>query len=297
MGASRLGRGRASPAARALAGTLEATASTAPWEVALTMFAFFAEDAGARPPEGLSTAEGWAACWETVRAVWPGAPDLFGLLARLPPHLALGARTQADAVVAGPQLAGADLLAGVRMARENDAAVAGIAAQVLAALGPRGRCGACGADAPALHLMRTRGLDERHGLVCPVCAAVLRSYWRFGEAEGLEALAPHALALGLVAEATVELAGTVLGFQMLPAERRALTAGALCARFTQLYLEPYEVELPGDAVGVAAGPTVLAPGASIARGGVRFVVGEDARITDEELLDVLRVRIERRFRP
>ena len=86
----------------------------------------------------------------------------------------------------------------------------------------------------AIHLLRTRGLDELNGLVCPRCGAVLRSYWRYGEAEGLEALAPHALRLGLVAEQAVSLAGTTVGFQMLPAELERLTADRLRRRFASI---------------------------------------------------------------
>lgn len=219
------------------------------------------------------------------------------MLARLPRHLTLGARAQGDGVVAGVQLADAALLAGVRIAMER-AAVADIAREVLSSLGPEERCGACRARAPAVHLFRTRGLDERNGLACPRCGAVLRSYWRYGEVEGLEALAPHALRLGLVAEATAQLAGVAIGFQMLPAQREALTADELRRRFAELYLAPYAVELSPDAMGLARGGERLAPGARIAgERRLRFTVsGEDAP-GEEELLELLRARIERRFRP
>jgi hypothetical protein len=297
MGAARLERQRATPAARELARALEEAARPAPWDVAIALLAFFAEDSGGRPPEALATAEGWASRWERLRAGWPGAPELPRLLARLPRWLSLGARAQGDAVVAGVQLADAALLAGVRIAMERDA-VAGIAREVLAALGPEEACSACGGHAPALHLFRTRGLDELNGLACAACGAVLRSYWRYGEVDGLEALAPHALRLGLVAEATAQLAGTAIGFQMLPAEREALTADRLRRRFVELYLAPYEVELAQEAVGLARSEGPLSAGTRIGGGrGLRFTIRDGAGPGEEELLELLRARIERRFRP
>ncbi|HET8539074.1 MAG TPA: J domain-containing protein [Anaeromyxobacter sp.] len=296
-GAARLERQRATPAARELARALEARVRDAPWEVALALLAFFAEDAGGRPPDALASAEGWAARWDRLREAWPDAPELARACARLPRHLAVGARAQGDGVVAGVQLADAALLAGVRIALER-AAVADVAREVLAALGPEEACGGCGERGPTLHLVRTRGLDELNGLACPACGAVLRSYWRYGEADGLEALAPHALRLGLVAEATAQLAGTAIGFQMLPPERERLTADRLRRRFAELYLAPYEVDLPADAIGLARGKEPLAAGARIgAEGRLRFTVREGAGTTEEELLELLRARIERRFRP
>ena len=297
MGASRLDRRRATPAARELARTLEEAARAAPWEVALALLAFFAEDSGGRPPEALATADGWASRWERLGAGWPGAPELPRMLARLPRHLTLGARAQGGDVVAGVQLADAALLAGVRIAMERES-VARIARDVLAALGPEEACPGCGSSGPSLHVLRTRGLDELNGLVCASCGAVLRSYWRYGEADGLEALAPHALRLGLVAEATAQLAGTAIGFQMLPAEREKLTADRLRRRFAELYLAPYEVALEAEAVEVARGDERLAPGARLGgEGGLRFTIRKGAGPGEEELLELLRARIERRFRP
>ena len=211
LGAARLDRSRATAAARELARTLEDRAVSAPAEVALTLLAFFAEDAGARPPDALEDAAGWSLRWDRLRSAWPGAADLPRTLARLPAWLAIGARTQGDEIVAGVQLAGADLAAGVRIALERGE-VAGLAREVLAALGPDLACEGCGARGPGVHLHRTRGLDELHGLACTACGGIARSYWRYGEADGLEALAPHTLRLGLVAEAAAQLAGTSIGF-------------------------------------------------------------------------------------
>jgi len=265
--------------------------------VALTLLAFFAEDAGARPPEALADAAGWSLRWDRLRAAWPGAADLARTLARLPPWLAVGARTQGDDVLAGVQLAEAELAAGVRIALDR-AEVARLARDVLAALGPELACEGCGARGPGLHLHRTRGLDELHGLACPACGRIARSYWRYGEADGLEALAPHALRLGLVAEAAAQLAGTAIGFQMIPAEREGLTAAQLRRRFAELYLAPYEVKVDPAAVGLAEGRAPLAPSARIGpHARLRFTVAPGAGATEEELLELLRARIERRFRP
>jgi hypothetical protein len=127
---------------------------------------------------------------------------------------------------------------------------------------------------------------------------VLRSYWRYGETDGLEALAPHALRLGVVAEAAAQLAGTAIGFQMLPVERERLTADRLRRRFAELYLAPYEVDLPAEAVALSRDGEPLAPGARVgAAGRLEFTVRRDAGLGAEELLEVLRARIERRFRP
>jgi hypothetical protein len=298
-GAARLEQRRATAAARELARHLEDQARAAPWDVALTCLAFFAEAAGARPPDVLASAAGWSAVWEGLREEWPAAPELARLLARLPRHLTLGARREGDEVLAGLQLAGEDLGAGVLIALERPA-VARIGAAALAELGPRETCAACGEVGPARHLHRTRGLDTLHGLVCAGCGAVLRSYWRYGEVDGLEALAPHALRLGLVGEVTAALAGTTLGFQMLPAEAEALTTDRLRRRFAELYLAPYEVPLAPAAVEVRAEDQEppLGPGARLAgHGRLELAPGPDAGITGPELLELLRGRIERRFRP
>jgi hypothetical protein len=127
---------------------------------------------------------------------------------------------------------------------------------------------------------------------------VLRSYWRYGEPEGLEALAPLALELGLVAEQQVALSGAALGFQLLPEQREALTAAGLVERFVELYLEPCEVALPQGAVRVAAGSALLAPRTRL-RGERRLALrlAPEAGTTEVALLELLRTRVERRFRP
>ena len=297
-GAQRLDRRRATAAARDLARRLEEQAAKAPWDVALTVLAFLAEDAGARPPEALAGAAAWAAAWDLVREEWPEAPDLARMLARLPRGLALGARTQGEDVQAGVQLEDAELGAGVRIALEGEG-VAAIARRALAALGPSETCPSCKARGPALHLLRTRGLDERHGLACASCGTILRSYWRYGEVDGLEALAEHALRLGLVDEVTVDLGGTSIGFQMLPAEREGLTSAGLRRRFGELYLAPYEIGLEPSAIRVEGPGGPLGPSARVGTlVDLRFTPESGSSVPNaEELLELLRARIERRFRP
>lgn len=295
MGAARLDRQRATAAARELARRLE---EAEPVEAALTLLAFFAEEAGGRAPDAIARAEGWAATWERLRPVLPETPELPRVLGRLPRHLVLGARAHGDELVAGVQLAEPELLAGVRIALERER-VAALGREVLAALGPEEACEGCGARGPARHLLRTRGLDERHGLACASCGAILRSYWRYGELDGLEALAPHALRLGLVAEVTVQLAGTAIGFQLLPAQREELTAAALLRRFADLYLAAYEVDLAQDAPSlVAVRGGALPASAPLPTGArLRLALDPSAGMSAEALLDLLRHRIERRFRP
>jgi hypothetical protein len=238
--AGRLERAQAGPEARALARWLEDAALASPWEAALTLLAFYAEAGGERPPPSIASAAGLAERWEALRPSWPGAPDLGGALGALPSHLVVGARAGREAVQAGLQLAREGLSAGVHLALAHPA-VAELAAEVLAALGPELRCEACARAVRALHVLATRGLDERHALLCPGCGATLQRYWRFGAVEGLEALAPLSLQVGLTAEVVVRLGSASLGFGLRPEDRASLTAGGLLERFGALYLEPCAV--------------------------------------------------------
>jgi hypothetical protein len=145
-------------------------------------------------------------------------------------------------VAAGLQLSSAEALAGVRHALASGA-LRPLAREVLAACGPRERCDGCDAAVFAVHLLRTRGLDEVHGFACPRCGTVLRSYWRYGDSEGLEALAPLSLEVGLVAEAHVRIGRRLVAFQMLPAPRTALTAERLSRLVHALYVQPHGLPL------------------------------------------------------
>jgi len=299
--AARLDLARAGAPARALARWLEEAATRSPWEAGLTVLAFLLEVAGDRPPPAVAEAAGLAARWEVMRAGWAGSPPLAEALARAPRHVVVGARLGQEEVLAGPQLSEAGLAAGVRLALEHGA-VAEVARAVLLALGPEERCGSCRRPVLGLHLLRTRGLDERHGIVCPRCGRVLRSYWRYGEAEGLEALAPISLALGLVEEQPLALGGAALGFQLLPGEREALTARGLLARFAELYLEPYQAPVEAAALGLAQGAgsraKPLASKAPLAGlRGLSLRVAPEAGVAEVGLLELLRTRVERRFRP
>ena len=293
-GAALLDRQRATGPARELARRLEEEVASRPWDVALAVIALFVEEA-VRPPPSIETGAGFAGRWDMLRTDWGGAPDLARALAKLPRHLEVGVRAGRTEVAAGLQLAAPELAAGVRIALQRPS-VGAVGRAVLSVLGPAERCKGCKEDVVAVHLLRTRGLDELNGLVCPRCGAVQRSYWRYGEPEGLEALAPWALQLGLVAEQPLSLAGTAIGFQMLPEEREQLTAVALRDRFAELYLAPYEVELPPSALAILAGRKLLKASAPIGDQRVSLAVDPEAGTTAEGLLELLRGRIAQRFK-
>ncbi len=295
--AARLKRTATGASARALSRWLEEAATAAGPEAALTLLAFFAEVGSEVPPPSLATAAGFVDRWEALRAELPDAPELSVAVASLPPHLTVGARAGRQAVVAGVQLAQAELVAGVELALEHPA-VAALARTVLALLGPSVRCETCATPVRALHVLATTGLDHRHALVCPSCGGVLQRYWRFGEVEGLEALAPWSLRLGLTAEVGLHLASASVRFGLLPTQREALTARELLERFENLYLEPCQVTLPPGALVVRDGPRALRPRERAgAEGRLQLATTSEAQTTPEALLELLRTRVERRFRP
>lgn len=296
-GVLELERSRAGAAARDLARGLEAAAEGAPWEAAAVLLAFFAE-AARRPPESLATPEGWRERWEALREAWPEAPEFERLLGRLPRHgLGLGLRAFAGEVAAGLQLTSEELFPGVHIALAREP-VAAVARRVLAALGPSLRCPRCRRERAALHLLRTRGLDEVHGLVCPKCGSVLRSYWRYGEAEGLEALAPLALELGVVSEQVARLGPVSLAFQMLPFEREALSASRLSALFAETHLTPCHLDLGPARIRVRVGKRWLSASARLPQRGVTLDTWPaGAAPGARELVETLRTRIAKRFRP
>ncbi|MFP2903862.1 molecular chaperone DnaJ [Pyxidicoccus sp. 3LFB2] len=302
-GAERLERQRATSEARTLAQTLEEAVEQAPWEATLVLMAFFAERAG-RPPDALANREGWAERYAAMATAWPEAPSFEDLLTRLPPPLELGLRYQGGKVRFGLQLKSVELLAGVPIALERRT-VAVLAQQVLAHLGPREQCKGCGAAVYLVHLMRTRGLDELNGLVCPACGHVAKSYFLFNWSEGQEALLPFALKVGLVDEVVVKLAGKGIAFQLVPVTREALTVGALKQLFADLYLKPYGIAAEPPDLVVKAGTRALkdeapveAPVLSLGiRKANRDSLASELAEGERELVALLRSRIERRFRP
>jgi predicted nucleic acid-binding protein len=296
QGVLRLERQRATPAARELARRLEDAVSQEPWLVSLTLMAFFAEAAG-RPPPGLDSAEAWAERYELLRELdMPEAPSFDQALTRLPRHLELGMRAMKKEVRFGLQLRDAELLAAVPLALQR-ADVAERGRSVLSVIGPQEQCKRCGEEVLLQHLLRTRGLDELNGMLCPLCAHVQKSYWLYSRSEGQEALLPHSLRLGTVVEQVVRLAGKSVGFQFLPEEREALTAAGLRQRFADLYLQPYGVELEPAHVRLVQGGHVLAPEALVGKGTVKLELETESGPSEKEVLELLRSRIERRFRP
>ncbi|AKI98514.1 hypothetical protein ATI61_12288 [Archangium gephyra] len=296
QGVLRLERQRATPAARELARRLEDAVTQEPWQVALTLMAFFAEAAG-RPPPGLDTTEAWAERYELLRELdMPEAPTYDQALTRLPRHLELGMRVMKKEVRFGLQLRDAELLAAVPLALQRED-VAERGRSVLAVLGPQEQCKRCGEEVLLQHLLRTRGLDELNGMLCPLCAHVQKSYWLYSRSEGQEALLPHALRLGTIVEQGVRLAGTTIGFQLLPEEREALTPAQLLQRFVDLYLQPYGVEVQPAHLRLEQRGKVLEPEALVTRGALTLKLAPEAGTSEKEVLELLRSRIERRFRP
>ncbi|MFL5299212.1 MAG: molecular chaperone DnaJ, partial [Anaeromyxobacteraceae bacterium] len=289
---------RPTPAARRLARALaDDAAREVPWVAALTLLAFFAE-AASRPPEALATRAAFEERWDALRARWRGSPDLGRALAQLPPHLEIGLRAAPGAIDAGVQLASVDLLAGVRLALD-DARVREVARAALGVLGPRQRCAACGEEGYAVHLVRTRGLDDIHALACARCGALLRSFWRYGPPEGLEALAPLAVEVGAVAEIRLRLAGAAIAFQLLPGERARFTVADLERRLRELLLAPHGLAPPAGALAFRAGRARLAPDRPVPAGrglSARLdAVGTEGAGDEAALLAALRASIARRF--
>lgn len=301
-GVARLEKRGATAAARELARELEAALEARPWEVVLTLLAYFCELAGG-PPETLERPDDWRARYDALRARWPEAPALERLLAQLPPHLDIGLREQGQGAGAsagplhlGVQLRSADLLAGVSIALEH-APMASLGRDVLRLLGPRQRCVACGEEAELQHVLRTRGLDELHALVCPRCFAVQKRYFLFSRSDGLEALNPQALKLGLLQEVVVKLSGASVAFQLLEGERALLTAADLARRLHDCYFAAYKVPVPPEAIQLFSGKRELRGMDAIPARPLTARLDRRAELRERAALDLLRSRIERRFRP
>ena len=274
---------------------VEQAAAPEPWQAALTLLAWLGEAAGSPPPPFASSVR-LAERWDAVRAGWEVAPDLGRALADLPREVELGLRLGRDGIVAGLQLAGSDLAAGVRGALADER-IKALAARVLLALGPRERCASCEAEVYAVHLLRVRGLDEVDGLACPACGAVLRTFYRYGPADGLAALVPLAVDLGVVAEQEVRIGRSSVTLQMLPAERVRLTARALLRRLRELCLTPHGIELPLAALRLRAGGAVLPTGVRVPeRVRVELVAPAEASLAGHHLARAIRDGAKRRFK-
>jgi hypothetical protein len=286
---------RATPAARELARRLEELSrQEPPWEAALSLLAFLGEAAGT-PPESLSSAEGLAAAWEQIAAGWKAPEaDLARALARLPRHLALGIRVQGRDLPFGVHLAEPELAAGVRLALGSEP-VREVARRALAALGPPLRCRRCRRARRGLHLLRLRGPDEIHGLACPACGEILRSYWQYGAPGGLEALAPLALEVGLTAEVGLRFARVPLALQMLPSERVRLTGAALRRRLAELLFAPYRIGVGPGRIRILAGGREVGPRDRVPEGRLAASLAGPG-LGEAEALELARSRIERRFR-
>ena len=293
-GAARLEIRGASAEARRLARELEEEVEARPWSAALTLLAYFCELAGG-PPDTLRDQPAWRECYDALRASWPEAPAFERALSALPPHLELGLRHQSKQVHFGLQLRSADLLPGVAIALER-AAVARLGRAVLLELGPKEKCRGCGEQVRLVHLLRTRGLDELHALVCPRCFAVQKRYFLFSRSDGLEALLPQAERLGLVVEQVVRFGGASIAFQLLADERPKLTAADVARRLHDCYFAPYKVEVPAEAVRLYSGKRELR-GMDAVRGPLVAKLDRRAGKKDREVVELLRSRIERRFRP
>jgi len=279
--------------ARTLARRLvEGAAASAPWPAALTLLAYLGEAAGCPPPPFASTVD-LALRWDALRAGWDAAPDLGRALADLPREVEIGLRLGGDGIVAGLQLAGSDLAAGVRRALADEL-VRALAVRVLLALGPRGRCRRCEVEVYAVHLLRLGGLDEVHGLACPTCGGVLRTFYRYGPPEGLAALVPLAVDLGLLAEQRVRIGRSSVALQMLPSERARLTVRALLRRVRELCLAPHGIELPPATLRLRVGDAALPAGAMVPEG-VRVELIADG-LPARELARAIRDGAKRRFK-
>ena len=150
-----------------------------------------------------------------------------------------------------------------------------------------------------MHLVRTRGVDDIHALACARCGALLRSFWRYGPPEGLEALAPLAVEVGALAEIRLRLAGAAIAFQLLPGERERFTVADLERRLRELLLAPHGLAPPAGALSFRAGKARLGPDRPVPVGralAAALDAGAAEGAGDEAaLLAALRASIARRF--
>jgi hypothetical protein len=274
---------RAAPERRAQ--TLAAAlADAAAWEAALTLLAAFCEPgspagAGAdapgsgSPPEALASPAALAPRWDALRAGWPGggAPALGPALARLPRGVEVGLRVAGSGLALGLQLASPVDVPALRAALAHPP-VAARAREALGVLGPSMACARCRRPVFAIHHLRVAGLDEVHGLACPRCGAVLRSYVRYGEPEGLEALLPLAREVGLVEEVSATLGGRPVRFQLAAGRRAALTAGGLRRAAHALLFAAHGLPVRSTALEIRVGDEPLGARARVPASGVTIAL-------------------------
>lgn len=290
---TRLDKERATEDATRLESELRSRAGTAPWQVALSVFAFFAE-VSAEPPPGLSTLAATRDRYERLRVTWPSAPPFERAILQLPSFLELGLRAYPKRLGFGLQMKHAWALGSVRRALSTPELLP-LARRVLEVMGPSERCSACGKAAFLVHLFRTRGLDEIHGLVCPACAAVQRSYRTFGSPEGLEALAPYAVPLELIDEQAVRIADATIVLGLRPTERKGLTARRLLERIAALHFDGLAEGLSRYAR-IREGQNPLSPSSPVRRGAkVRLVLARGAPLGEKELVRLMRAQARARY--
>jgi hypothetical protein len=279
---------------RRVAARLEALAAGQKWQVVLSLFALFGE-ASAEPPPALATFADVRATYELLCSAYPSAPAFDRALVDLPPHLEVGMRAYSRRLVFGVQVKRPEQLAGLRMALDS-AAVEPLARAVLAAMGPVERCDGCGESRVLVHLFRVRGIDEVHALACPACGALRRSYRTFGGPAGIEALAPFAVALGLVVEQPLVIGASIVALELLPREARRLDVKSLVDRVASILLDEISPELRGY-VQLTANRRALAPSARIEPGKrLRLVLRKGAPLSTKELERQLLARARSRFR-
>jgi hypothetical protein len=266
-------------------------AREAPWKAAWIMAAIFAEIAG-RPPSGLATFSAWAAWHETLREGKRGVPAFEEALAELPPELELGCRVHHDGVRFGVMLRDPgqeafdpDALAG--------APCGPIAADLLTALAPRAECAACERVVPLVHVHRLRDVDPLHALVCSRCGEVVEKYRAVGRAEGFEALAPYAVAIGLVDELTVSFGGTPFRIGLLKKQRARLTTDRLAQIFAEAALG---IDHAKRGLFVSAGGSALARGERVPRAGKLELSFRGKGPSEKVAIAAMRLRHRKRFR-
>src|SRR5262249_44850135 len=111
----RLGRQRPTEEARRLESELGKRVSSAPWQGALSVFAFFPE-VSVEPPPGLASLAAARDRYERLRMSWPSAPPFERAILQLPPFLELGLRAYPKRLGFGIQLKQAWAVASVARA-------------------------------------------------------------------------------------------------------------------------------------------------------------------------------------